>query len=303
MHHSTKTWGNDYLSLRLPTGDLRLDGLSAWQCQALADEYSFFVPPPCAKQDNSHCCRASVLPQPLSWGVERFTVDGQYCLEQRDCSDGLALRGHNFEANLEFNGAGGSTLAVFEERELVNNTVIENFLRVYSAYQALPKGGIMLHSAGFVVDGRAYIFCGRSGVGKTTLTRKAYAMGAEILSDDINLLLPGKDGYEAYAVPFTGEFGRTLRAHSSAKCFPVACIALLDQGRGLAVDTPSRSLALARMFASSPFVNCNESQWGRLFDVYERITADIPVIHLTTHLQDSVSEIFAAISKVLNDDV
>ena len=66
--------------------------------------------------------------------------------------------------------------------------VIENYLRLVTAYAALSMGGVLFHSAGVVVDGRAYLFVGRSGAGKSTLARLALATGTDILSDDNNLL-------------------------------------------------------------------------------------------------------------------
>lgn len=104
----------------------------------------------------------------------------------------------------------------------------DSFLRAFYSRKLLRSGGMMLHSAGLVKNGRAYIFLGRSGAGKSTLSRLAAAAGAEVISDEINLLRTGKGGLRAYGSPFWGE----LRAGGRQGSWPVGGVLLLKKAAG-----------------------------------------------------------------------
>lgn len=60
-------------------------------------------------------------------------------------------------------------------------------------------GRCVLHASAVAVDGRAIAFVGSSGGGKSTLAAAACAGGAELISDDVLRLDPGRgDGWSAY---------------------------------------------------------------------------------------------------------
>jgi len=49
----------------------------------------------------------------------------------------------------------------------------------------LQRGGLVLHAASVAVDGRAYVFCGRSGIGKSTLAAALCNAGCLFVNDDV----------------------------------------------------------------------------------------------------------------------
>ncbi len=49
----------------------------------------------------------------------------------------------------------------------------------------MQRGGLVLHAAAVAVDGRAYVFCGRSGIGKSTLAAALCKAGCRFLNDDV----------------------------------------------------------------------------------------------------------------------
>ncbi|MBS1780550.1 MAG: hypothetical protein JST70_14570 [Bacteroidetes bacterium] len=56
-------------------------------------------------------------------------------------------------------------------------------------------GFISLHAASVIINNKAILFCGASGVGKSTLTAHFYSKGYQVLSDDVTTLriaAPGK---------------------------------------------------------------------------------------------------------------
>jgi hypothetical protein len=292
-------WGRHRAWFDLPGGGLLVTGLDAEQVIALRRSYPGFV-----KEDDAAAggetlaCRARRLPEKPGLAAAELTRDGQYAPRTTLGADGIDLTGANFRALVPVSPAcGPGWLGAVEAQDLVQASVIENFLRVFTAHQALRRGGVVLHSAGLVVDGRAFLFAGRSGAGKTTLTRKGHAAGAGVLSDDINLVLPAAGGYQAHAVPFTGEFGRTLAHPGGRAAYPVAGLVLLDRGERLGVAPIGASTAIARLLVACPFVNMEAATSAPLFDALTGLVARLPVIALRCRREDGFATIMTAVTE------
>ena len=304
------TWGNESLWLRLPGFDVCFSGLSVTQKEQLSADYLAFelstqqLAQALAKTANptSLMCEVQRLNSPLNIANENLERDGQYSPLKLRVDDGIEITGVNFKAYFGLNKQGihQATISVEQENEFSRATVVENFLRIYAAHNALAHQGALLHSAGLVFDQKAYIFVGRSGVGKTTLTRKAHRAGATVLSDDINLVMPSESGFNAYKVPFTGEFGRTVDHSNVATSFPIKAIILLEQGDSISASISSAPNAVSRLIAGSPFVNTDELEIDSLFDIYTKLVSQLPIIKLAIPYQSEISDIVQAIDGVID---
>ncbi len=295
------SWGSHSLLITLPTGAVRLTGLSARQASALTATYARFIPADATTAAaESMVCAAYPLTAELTIDPERLAVAGLYTPLKLRRHDGFDVTGINFKASIPLDSSRGqATLGVAREDDLALANVIENFLRILSAHQALAQGGAVLHSAGLVFEGQAWIFAGRSGVGKTTLTGKAHLAGATVLSDDVNLLLREGDGYRAYAVPFTGEFGRTLDHGGAEDSYPVAGVVLLEQAQRLAACRVTQATAIARLMVGSPFVNTDEIETDRLLDNLAELATRLPVISLQSRREDTVKDIMDSVKSAI----
>ena len=109
---------------------------------------------------------------------------GQYAPLQIRGPHGVKVIGENFIAQIPLQpGHPPGSIGVLAEHELAYPNVIENVMRIYAAYRALDTGGLMLHSAGLVREGVAYIFVGRSNAGKNyahTQGLQGRCTGAEV---------------------------------------------------------------------------------------------------------------------------
>jgi hypothetical protein len=103
------------------------------------------------------------------------------------------------------------------------------------------EGGLALHASAVAIDGRAVLFVGADGAGKSTAAAEMCILhGARMLADDVALLEVGEGG--AYVLPGEDEHWLTLQ---SRRALGVAC-ATTDPGpdkRGIraerAGDSPS----------------------------------------------------------------
>jgi len=144
-------------------------------------------------------------------------------------------------------------------------------------------GGVMLHSAGIVVDGRAAIFFGPSGAGKSTLSS---LVDAPVLSDELVIVENG----EARA---SGWFG-TFTSAPVAGAYPVSALVELGRGDGVSF-TPLDGRAALRTLLNVTVVPPNARLWDAAMRVVIAMIAATPVLRLDwTPSRENAARVIAA---------
>ena len=87
------------------------------------------------------------------------------------------------------------------------------------------KSGFLVHACGAVVEGKAFVFAGHSGDGKTTLSRILAREGIELLSDERVAIRKVGGTFMAYGTPWPGE-GNIV----SSAAYPLGGMCLLRTG-------------------------------------------------------------------------
>jgi len=164
----------------------------------------------------------------------------------------------------------------------------ENFFRVLFAYRLLDCGGALLHSAGVVDRGGAYLFLGRSGAGKSTLARLSVETGRALLSDDLNALSPGEEGARVARLPFTGDF---RSAPAERGFYPLRAICRLEKGEQNSLTPMSFAEALAALVASSPSVSRDPYRRERLLENLTTLVRSVPTHVLSFSLAGGLWEL------------
>ncbi len=98
---------------------------------------------------------------------------------------------------------------------------LNSFLRFVYSLVLLKELGFLVHASGLVKNEKGYIFPGKSGAGKTTITR--LSPGATLLSDDIPLVKIG-DAPLIFGTPFWGDLavaGEKTSAPLTGIYFPI----------------------------------------------------------------------------------
>jgi hypothetical protein len=127
----------------------------------------------------------------------------------------------------------------------------------------------MLHAAGLVFSGRAWLLAGAEGAGKSTWGRLGQEAGGLLLSDDIVLVDTTAPVVEVLAAPFRSTGGAELGPGR----WPVAGLLFPVHGRAPAWANADPLLSRARLAANLPFVNTALERDGRIADVIERLAS------------------------------
>lgn len=299
MDPRCRPWGEHDIALQLPALGIRLLGLSAAQAGMIQREYTGFVAPD--PGPGALTCSARRVDDARWPAMEALSRGGEYAPLLTESEPGsLHIAGFDFEACCDLADSPASACLFTEcESSLARPLVLENLLRILSARNALARGGLLLHSAGILADGAAWLFVGASNAGKTTLSRKARAAGHRILSDDMNLVLPAGSGWRAHAVPFTGEFGRSPGAPEGGESYPLAGLVCLARSTALAAAPARPAAAVATVIAGAPFINTFPALADQLDAAVTGLVQAVPTLALASERDTPFEAIRSALGDAL----
>jgi len=171
-------------------------------------------------------------------------------------------------------------------RQTPNPYSIDAVLRIVHTLVLARQGGLLLHSASAIRNGKAFLFAGVSGAGKTTISRLA-PPDAILLTDEISYVRKRENGYIAYGTPFTGELAK-LGENVSA---PIAALYLLAQGSENRIDPLTPSEGARSLLANILFFAQDEELVQSTFHSAFEFVSRVPVSRLTFVPDDRVWEL------------
>jgi len=161
-------------------------------------------------------------------------------------------------------------------RQSANPYSIDAVLRIVHTLVLARQGGFLMHSASAIRNGKAFLFAGVSGAGKTTISRLAPS-DATLLTDEISYVRKQDASYVAFGTPFTGELAK-LGENVSA---PVAALYLLAQGPENRVDAVPAGEAARSLLANVLFFAEDEDLVQSTFHSAFEFVSRVPVSRLT----------------------
>ncbi len=162
-----------------------------------------------------------------------------------------------------------------------------------SAYQFYRKlvelGGFYLHSSAVVMDGKAYLFSGPCGVGKSTHTQlwtTTFGSKALIINDDKPAIRYMNGQWIAYGTPWCGKNG--INANASA---PLAGVCFLKKSKENRIRRLDAMDAMQRILSQTIYKFDYAEQLDCLLGLMNRFIAEIPVYELENRPEEAAAQL------------
>ncbi|MBZ5659848.1 MAG: hypothetical protein LAO08_05515 [Acidobacteriia bacterium] len=171
-------------------------------------------------------------------------------------------------------------------RQTINPYALDSVLRIVHTLLLAGKGGFLLHASSAIRNGRAFLFSGVSGAGKTTMARLA-PPDAALLTDEISYVIRQGGGYLAVGTPFYGELaraGENLRA-------PIEALYLLAKGPENKIEPLAVADAVRGLLGNILFFARDPEFVRMVFDAALDFAGRVPVRRLTFVPNASVWEL------------
>jgi len=125
---------------------------------------------------------------------------------------------------------------------------VDCVLRIVHTLILAKQGGFLVHAASAIRGGKAFLFAGVSGAGKTTISRLA-PPDAKLLTDEISYVRRKGNQYVACGTPFAGELARVGENRSA----PLSTLFLLEKGSQNSIEPVSTAEAIQRLLRNILF--------------------------------------------------
>jgi hypothetical protein len=163
---------------------------------------------------------------------------------------------------------------------------IDSVIRIMLSLMLAGRRGFLLHSASAVRGGRAFLFCGVSGAGKTTIARLAPS-DSVLLSDEISCLRRIGRSYYAFGTPFAGDLG----VAGEELAAPVAALYFLRQGARNRIEPIDPACAAAELMRNILFFANDSAMVEQVFETACDFCARVAAAELTFKADHTVWEL------------
>ncbi len=161
-------------------------------------------------------------------------------------------------------------------RQSANPYSIDSVLRILHTLLLSRQGGFLVHAASAVRNGKAFLFAGASGAGKTTLSKLAPA-DAVLLTDEISYVRRQEYGYTAFGTPFAGELAKV----GENVCAPIAAVYLLAKGPENRIEPVAQAQASRALLTNILFFAEDAELVSLVFQSACEFVTRVPVYRLT----------------------
>jgi hypothetical protein len=146
---------------------------------------------------------------------------------------------------------------------------LDSLLRMWLSWALLPETGFLLHAATVTRNGKAYVFFGRSGAGKSTIA--SLSQTGAVFTDEISLLRRVDGEWRAFGTPFWGEF----RADGANRSAPLAGLFRLLQSPEDRVEPVRPADLLKALLPCVLFFSSRVDDHERLLDILATASCEV----------------------------
>jgi hypothetical protein len=138
--------------------------------------------------------------------------------------------------------------------------------------------GIMLHASAVALDGKAYLFSGQSGIGKSTHTglwQQTFGDKVKLFNDDKPALRRFDGEWYAYGTPWSGKHGININMK-----VPVAGICFLKRGDQNKIRRLSPTEALPQILSQTLRKFKDTERLSLMLDLVDKLMREVSVYEL-----------------------
>jgi hypothetical protein len=173
-------------------------------------------------------------------------------------------------------------------QQSANPYSIDTALRIVHSLILARQGGLLVHAASAVRNGKAFLFAGVSGAGKTTISRLAPS-DVTLLTDEISYLRRNGHGYIAHGTPFAGELAKVGENVEA----PLSALFLLHQAPENKVERVGDGEAARALLENVLFFANDAELVNHVFESACDLVRQVPVYRLAFVPDESVWELIA----------
>jgi hypothetical protein len=161
-------------------------------------------------------------------------------------------------------------------QQTANPYSLDSVLRIVHSVLLAKKGGFLMHASSAIRNGRAFLFAGVSGAGKTTIAKLA-PPDAALLTDEISYVIPQDGAYSAVGTPFFGELARVgNNLHAT-----VECVYLLAKGPENKIEPMAGAEAVRALLGNILFFARDPEFVKLVFNAAFDFAGRVPIRRLT----------------------
>lgn len=158
---------------------------------------------------------------------------------------------------------------------------------LYSAFLVYNNWGLLIHSSCVDHQGKAYLFSGQSGAGKSTVAR--LSSPRPLLSDEATIVKINKDEIRVFDSPFRSE----LTTPYVRKSCRLSAIYLLIQSLDIKALPVKKSDALLGMIDKIFYWHHDSSETTKILNMCKQLVEQVPVYNLHFQKNDSFWELIS----------
>ena len=162
---------------------------------------------------------------------------------------------------------------------------MESCFQFYKAI--LDFNGMMLHASAIEYNGKAYLFSGPSGMGKSTHTRlwqSLYGDAVQVFNDDKPALRRLDDGWFAYGTPWCGKDGINQN-----KKVPLGGICFLKRGENDKIRRLDKKEAMQNVLWQTTRKLKDINKMTALLTLVDKLVREVPVFELECTKEQSAA--------------
>ena len=164
----------------------------------------------------------------------------------------------------------------WHEIDTVGAIYMESGMQFYG--EILRFDGMMLHASAVALGGKAYLFSGPSGVGKSTHTnlwRSTFGQTVKVFNDDKPALRRLDGRWFAYGTPWCGKNGININMKT-----PLAGICFLKQSDKNEIRRLSALEAMSKVISQTIYRFRDITKMEKMLQNVEKLISEIPIYEL-----------------------